>query len=63
MCRKVYYHLGEIKDSMTYAMGAGQHFDVSLHSEYVHTIIAMCIDTCVFLEPLDLRGSTALLTI
>lgn len=42
---KVYYHLGEFQDSMTYALGAGEYFDVNLHTEYVHTIIARCIDT------------------
>lgn len=36
---KVYYHLGAYEDSLTYALGAGDLFDVNAHSEYVETII------------------------
>lgn len=31
--------MGELDDSLTFALGAGQHFDVSDNSEYVTTII------------------------
>jgi 26S proteasome regulatory subunit N2 len=41
---KVYYHLGSFEDSLTYALGAGNLFDVNARSEYVETIIAKCID-------------------
>ncbi|XP_048588551.1 26S proteasome non-ATPase regulatory subunit 1 [Nematostella vectensis] len=41
---KVYYHLGAFEDSLTYALGAGDLFDVNGHSEYVETTIAKCID-------------------
>ncbi|GLV37823.1 Regulatory particle non-ATPase 2 [Carabus blaptoides fortunei] len=41
---KVYYHLGSFEDSLTYALGAGELFDVNSHSEYVETTIAKCID-------------------
>uniref|UniRef100_A0A336MJX1 26S proteasome non-ATPase regulatory subunit 1 n=1 Tax=Culicoides sonorensis TaxID=179676 RepID=A0A336MJX1_CULSO len=41
---KVYYHLGSFEDSLTYALGAGNLFDVNAHNEYVETIIAKCID-------------------
>ncbi|XP_014254277.1 26S proteasome non-ATPase regulatory subunit 1 [Cimex lectularius] len=41
---KVYYHLGSFRDSLNYALGAGQLFDVNSRSEYVDTIIAKCID-------------------
>ncbi|XP_047109390.1 26S proteasome non-ATPase regulatory subunit 1 isoform X1 [Schistocerca piceifrons] len=41
---KVYYHLGSFEDSLTYALGAGDLFDVNGHSEYVDTTIAKCID-------------------
>lgn len=41
---KVYYHLGSFEDSLTYALGAGDLFDVNAHNEYVETIIAKCID-------------------
>lgn len=41
---KVYYHLGSFEDSLTYALGAGDLFDVNSHSQYVDTIIAKCID-------------------
>lgn len=41
---KVYYHLGDFGDSLTYALGAGDLFDVNARNEYVDTIIAKCID-------------------
>ncbi|XP_076304410.1 regulatory particle non-ATPase 2 [Tachypleus tridentatus] len=41
---KVYYHLGSFEDSLTYALGAGDLFDVNVSSEYVETIISKCID-------------------
>lgn len=41
---KVYYHLGSFEDSLTYALGAGDLFDVNTRNEYVDTIIAKCID-------------------
>ena len=36
---KVYYHLGSFEDSLTFALGADQLFDVNGTSEYVATII------------------------
>ena len=36
---QVYYHLGAFEDSLTYALGAGDLFDVNGHSEYVETTI------------------------
>jgi 26S proteasome regulatory subunit N2 len=41
---KVYYHLGAFEDSLTYALGASDLFDVNARNEYVDTIIAKCID-------------------
>ncbi|KAJ8916251.1 hypothetical protein NQ315_016391, partial [Exocentrus adspersus] len=41
---KVYYHLGAFEDSLTYALGAGDLFDVNARSEYVETTLAKCID-------------------
>ncbi|KNC97437.1 proteasome regulatory particle base subunit RPN2 [Spizellomyces punctatus DAOM BR117] len=41
---KVYYHLGEFDESLTFALGAGKLFDLNAKSEYVETIIAKCID-------------------
>ncbi|CDH53515.1 probable rpn2-26s proteasome regulatory subunit [Lichtheimia corymbifera JMRC:FSU:9682] len=41
---KVYYHLGELDDSVTFALGAGKFFDLTEKSEYVDTIISKCID-------------------
>ncbi len=40
---KVYYHLGEFEDSLTFALGAGALFDLNLKSEYVETIICIFI--------------------
>lgn len=36
---KVYYHLGEYQESLTFALGAGSLFDLNLKSEYVETLI------------------------
>ncbi|XP_015761098.1 PREDICTED: 26S proteasome non-ATPase regulatory subunit 1-like [Acropora digitifera] len=45
LASKVYYHLGAYEDSLSYALGAGDLFDVNGHSEYAETIIAKCIDS------------------
>lgn len=39
MASKVYYHLGSFEDSLTYALGAGNLFDVNSRTEYVDTTI------------------------
>lgn len=36
--------MGSFEDSLTYALGAGNLFDVNARNEYVDTIIAKCID-------------------
>lgn len=36
---KVYYHLGSFEDSLTYALGAGELFDVNSRTEYVETTL------------------------
>lgn len=36
---KVYYHLGAFEDSLTFALGAGELFDVNSRSEYVETTL------------------------
>ncbi|PIN11261.1 26S proteasome regulatory complex, subunit RPN2/PSMD1 [Handroanthus impetiginosus] len=41
---KVFYYLGELDDSLSYALGAGPQFDVSADSDYVHTLLAKAID-------------------
>lgn len=45
MASKVYYHLGSYDDSLLYALGAGDRFDVAERSEYVETMIAKCVDS------------------
>ncbi|OBZ82826.1 26S proteasome non-ATPase regulatory subunit 1 [Choanephora cucurbitarum] len=47
---KVYYNLGELDDSLTFALGAGQSFDLTETSEYVTTIISKCIDKYIHLR-------------
>ncbi|CAG8546793.1 14325_t:CDS:10 [Funneliformis mosseae] len=47
---KVYYHLGEFDDSLSFALGAGELFDASCKSEYVETIISKCIDKYISLR-------------
>ncbi|KAF3636701.1 26S proteasome non-ATPase regulatory subunit 1 -like protein A [Capsicum annuum] len=41
---KVFYHLGEHNDSLSYALGAGTLFDVNEDSDYVHTVLAKALD-------------------
>ncbi|KAK6533789.1 proteasome regulatory particle base subunit [Orbilia ellipsospora] len=41
---KVYYHLGAFEDSMMYALGAGNLFDIAGKSEFIDTTISKCID-------------------
>ena len=36
---KVYYHLGEYDESMMFALGAGDLFEITAKNEYVETII------------------------
>ncbi|KAJ3088234.1 proteasome regulatory particle base subunit [Quaeritorhiza haematococci] len=47
---KVYYHLGEYDDSLTFALGAASLFDASAKTEYVETIISKCIDKYIALR-------------
>ncbi|XP_057471530.1 26S proteasome non-ATPase regulatory subunit 1 homolog A-like [Actinidia eriantha] len=41
---KVFYYLGELNDSLSYALGAGPLFDVSEDSDYIHTLLNKAID-------------------
>ncbi|KAG0449025.1 hypothetical protein HPP92_027508 [Vanilla planifolia] len=43
-CFKVFYYLGELNDSLSYALGAGPLFDVSEDSDYAHTLLAKALD-------------------
>jgi len=44
LASKVYYHLGAFEESLTYALGAGDLFNVNDSTEYVETTISKCID-------------------
>jgi 26S proteasome regulatory subunit N2 len=37
----VYYHQDELDESMMFALGAGELFDISAKDEYVETIIGI----------------------
>lgn len=41
---KVFYHLGELDQALTYALGAGSLFDITEPTEYVQTILSRCVD-------------------
>ncbi|MCL7040937.1 hypothetical protein MKW94_014445, partial [Papaver nudicaule] len=47
---KVFYHLGELNDALSYALSAGPLFDVSEDSDYVHAILAKAIDEYAILK-------------
>ncbi|GAM28697.1 hypothetical protein SAMD00019534_118730 [Acytostelium subglobosum LB1] len=51
---KVYYHLGDFKNSMSYALASGQLFNVLAKSEYVESILYKFID-----EYIKLRNQSA----
>lgn len=38
---KVYYHLQEYDESMVFALGAGNLFDITAKGEYVETMICL----------------------
>ncbi|KAL3507342.1 hypothetical protein ACH5RR_032724 [Cinchona calisaya] len=44
LASKVFCYLGELNDSLSYALGAGPLFNVSEDTDYVHTILAKAID-------------------
>lgn len=46
---KVFYHLGSFEDSLTYALGAGDLFDVNSRTEYVDTTIGKPVNMVLFL--------------
>ncbi|PIA40152.1 hypothetical protein AQUCO_02500098v1 [Aquilegia coerulea] len=52
---KVFYYLGELNDSLSYALGAGPLFDVSEDSDYVHTLLAKAIDEYAALRSKELN--------
>lgn len=41
---KVFYHLGELDSALSYALGAGQLFNIDEQSEYVQTLVSRCLD-------------------
>ncbi|KAI9168528.1 proteasome regulatory particle base subunit [Blastocladiella emersonii ATCC 22665] len=55
---KVYYHLGEFDDSLTFALGAGKLFDLTAKTEFVETIIAKCIDKYIALRSQQFESDT-----
>jgi len=43
LCLQVFFHLGELDDAVTYALGAGKLFDLDEKSEYVDTLLGTWI--------------------
>ncbi|KAF3559813.1 hypothetical protein F2Q69_00011457 [Brassica cretica] len=54
---KVFYYLGELNDSLSYALGAGALFDVSEDTDYVHTLLAKAIDEYAILRSKAVESS------
>ena len=50
---KVYYQLQEYNESMVFALGAGEHFDVANGGEYEETLVAKCVDTYIAMSALQ----------
>lgn len=47
MLAKVYYHLQAYNESMTFALGAGDLFQLDKAGEFEETIISKCVDTYI----------------
>lgn len=58
---KVFYHLGELSESLTYALGAASLFNVSDNSEYVQTLVAKCVDEYISINLRLEKGEEGLL--
>lgn len=58
---KVFYHLGELAESLTYALGAASLFNVSDNSEYVQTLVAKCVDEYISINLRLEKGEEGLL--
>lgn len=56
---KVYYHLQEYNESMTFALGAGNLFNIDNPGEYEDTIISKCVDTYISLSAMHNPASPA----
>ena len=41
---QVFYHLGELEDALTYALGAGSLFDIDEKSDYVQALLGDDLD-------------------
>ncbi|PKA56551.1 26S proteasome non-ATPase regulatory subunit 2 1A [Apostasia shenzhenica] len=52
---KVFYYLGELNDSLSYALGAGPMFDVSEDSDYAHTLLAKALDEYASLKTKSMK--------
>jgi len=57
---QVFYYLEQLGESLTFALGAGQKFDVSSKSEYVETLISKGIDQYIALRVQLLESKPAL---
>ena len=53
---KVYYHLQEYNESMIFALGAGQLFNIDRQGEYEDTIISRCVDTYIAISSQGAAG-------
>ncbi|CAM8903056.1 unnamed protein product [Rhodiola kirilowii] len=60
---KVFYYLGELNDSLSYALGAGPLFDVSEDSDYVHTLLAKAIDEYASIKAKSFESSELAATV
>ncbi|AAF40455.1 putative armadillo-like helical, 26S proteasome regulatory subunit RPN2 [Arabidopsis thaliana] len=57
LASKVFYYLGELNDSLSYALGAGSLFDVSEDSDYIHTLLSKAIDEYAILRSKAVESS------
>jgi len=56
---KVYYHLDDYQQAMSYALGAGKLFEVAQKTEYVNTLVAHFIDEYIRLRQVESKDGSA----
>uniref|UniRef100_A0A0D3GXK4 26S proteasome non-ATPase regulatory subunit 1 homolog n=1 Tax=Oryza barthii TaxID=65489 RepID=A0A0D3GXK4_9ORYZ len=54
---KVFYYLGELDDSLSYALGAGPLFDPSEGSDYAQTLLAKALDEYASIRSKSLKAA------
>lgn len=47
LASKVYFHLGEFDEALTFALGAGEAFDIDVADEFTNSVVSKAIDSYI----------------